>query len=455
MTPRPLLMVAGAAGLFASALATLPSLLHAQTSPPVAPTAPAPATSLPITFFGEVRSRSEWDRPDGPATADAFTYLRSRVGARIDPTPGTHVVLQLQDSRVLGAEGSRSTTATERLELHQGYVELSAPWRDVRVAVRAGRQEIALGNERLVGAVGWSNVGRSFDGARLLLSPRGAEPGAEPWSATAYAATVEERGRHFGATAAAAELPDHAVAGLYAARALSRGAILESTLLYDAGADFRAYRDAHRATLNARLRVPRVLGVRAELEGAVQVGRQRFAGDSANVRAQDVRAWLLGARVGTPVTAAGADIGRASAMVGVDVLSGDASPIDGRYGAFGTMYATNHPFYGLMDLVGDPSATTKERGLVDALATGSATITRAVALRAELHRFALATGTGSGSGRDLGWEADLTLPVRLTPTAGVGLGYSAFRAGAAASSAGLGTTGALRHWAYLQLRAGF
>jgi hypothetical protein len=137
--------------------------------------------------------------------------------------------------------------------------------------------------------------------------------------------------------------------------------------------------------------------------------------------------------------------------VGVDVLSGDATPHDGRYAAFSTAYATNHPFYGPMDVIGDPAATTRERGLVDALATGSVQLTRALALRGEVHRFTLATGVG----RDLGWEGDVTLPLRLAPAADVELGYSAFHAGRDAAAVGLGAAGAVRDWAYLQLRVGF
>ena len=420
--------------------------LQQDSLPSAPPATAATAAALPITFSGEVRTRSERDHPDG-APADAFTYLRTRFGVRVDPTPGARVVLQVQDSRVLGAEGNAAAAPAEALELHQGYVELSAPWRGVRAAARVGRQEIALGNERLVGAVGWSNVGRSFDGARILLAPEGAKPGAERWTASAFAATIEERGPRFGPGGAAVNAPDHAVAGLFAARALAAGAAVEATALYDAGGRYRGYTDANRATLDLRLRAPRLLGLSAELEGALQAGRQRDAADTANVRAQDVRAWLVGARLGTPTV----PTRRAAAAVGVDVLSGDATPHDGRYGAFSTAYATNHPFYGLMDVIGDPAATTRERGLVDALATASVTLTRALALRGELHRFALA----AGDGRDLGWEGDVTLPLRLTPAAGMELGYSAFRSGRDAAAVGLGARGTIRDWAYLQLRVGF
>src|SRR5512132_2039521 len=115
-------------------------------TPPPPPAAAAAMPTIPITFFGEVRTRSEYDRPGGAVAADAFTYLRTRFGARIDAAPGARIVLQLQDSRVLGAEGNATTPAPDAFDLHQGYVELSAPWRRVAVGVRAGRQEIALAN---------------------------------------------------------------------------------------------------------------------------------------------------------------------------------------------------------------------------------------------------------------------------------------------------------------------
>ena len=104
-----------------------------------------------------------------------------------------------------------------------------------------------------------------------------------------------------------------------------------------------------------------------------------------------------------------------------------------------------------MDVIGDPAASTKERGLVDALLSGSVSLTRDVALQGQLHRFGLPTG----SDRALGWESDFVLPIRVNPAATAELGYSLFRAGTGASAVALGAAGNVRHWAYLQLRVGF
>lgn len=415
--------------------------VHAQATPPA-------TSTIPIAFSGEVRARSEWDRPGGGVAADAFTYLRSRFGARIDPAPGARIVLQVQDSRVLGAENNRSATAPDVFDLHQGFVELTSPIRRVASTLRAGRQEIALGNERLVGAVNWSNTGRSFDGARLTIAPVGEKAGAERWTASLFAATMEERGRRFGTSAdSSSRPPDHSVAGLFVARRIGPST-LETTALYDGGAHYRTYDRSNRATLDTRWRASRVVGVSLELEGAYQFGSQRYVSATPGAtREQRVGAWLAGARVGTADVA-----GRPVRLtLGADVLSGDRSPADGRYGAFNTMFATNHPFYGLMDLFLDPAARTKDGGLVDTFATGTFTLTPDVTLRSELHHFALETGSDA----PLGWEGDIVLPMRLNGVAGIDVGYTVFRAERGARAIGLGAEGTYRNWAYVQLRAGF
>lgn len=434
--------------------AQLPAAASTTPSTATSP-APAPAANLPIVFSGEMRTRSELDHPGGALSSDLFTYLRTRFGARIDAAPGVRLLLQMQDSRVLGAgEGGVS----QQFDLHQAYAELSRPLRGVRVALRAGRQEIALGNERLVGAVGWSNTGRSFDGARVMAAPADAKSGAERWTATLFAATVEERGRHFGVPAADSKTsPDHAVAGLFATRLLPRNVVLAGTLLHDAGGHYRSYGSADRTTLDARVRVPRLRVLPSallpdavlafELEAAVQRGRQQDIDDSTSTHRQDVQAWMAAVRIGT----SNAPARRAAITLGADVLSGDASPHDAHYGGFSTMYGSNHAFYGVMDLVGDPASTTRERGLLDLLATSNVTLARAVALRAELHRFSFA----SGSGREMGWEADVAVPIRVGANATLDAGYSVFRNGAHASAIGLGARGATRDWAFAQLRVGF
>jgi hypothetical protein len=144
-------------------------------------------------------------------------------------------------------------------------------------------------------------------------------------------------------------------------------------------------------------------------------------------------------------------VNRAVVILGVDALSGDATPNDEHYTAFSTMFATNHPFYGLMDVIGDPAATTKERGLRDALGTVALNVTPTFAPRLELHRFTLATGND----RALGLESDIVAPIKLPANTSLELGLSLFRNGTAAPALALGDPGTTKRWLYAQLRAGF
>ncbi len=429
------------------ALVVLPSLSLAQTNSGV-------TNTIPITFSGEVRARSEWDKPGGALQADAFTYLRTRLGLKVDATPNARLFVQVQDSRVLGGEANPLTVASTLFELHQAYLELGTPWHATQFAARVGRQEIPLANERLVGASNWTNTGRSFDGVRLLLSPDQAKAGAEPWTLSAFAATIEEHGRHFGAAAdetSVVKEPDHSLVGLFVTRRLETihtGVMnFEGTALYDAGSNYRTYHNSNRGTLDGRVRVANFSGLRAEIEGAVQFGRQRYAPDTLHITYQNVGAYLLSARLGN----AEKTDQRTSIAIGADLLSGDATPSDSKYSAFSTLFASNHQFYGLQDIIGDPAASTKERGLIDVLATGSEKLSSVVSLKGEVHHFTMAAGTNAA----LGWEIDVTLPIRIGTAAGLDIGYSQFHPEAGASAVGLGANGETKHWLFVSLRVGF
>lgn len=406
-----------------------------------------PQTS--ITTTGEIRIRSEGVRPISGAKTDQFTLMRSRLGARINASKNVSLFLEAQDSRIFG-DGSSS--ARQTFDLHQGYIQLSPTSNQKALSLRAGRQEIALANERLVGAVAWSNTGRTFDGARVSLSPKaisGAQAGgaAPRWSLDAFSTVIEERGARYG-TDKTNPRNDQSLSGAFFTAALDKkgNARVDMTALVDAEANFRSYRDARRQTIDLRIRHANVGGLRFELEGAIQGGSQ-VAVSGTTRRSQDVQAWLAGIRLGNAGTAQTPF----TVTVGADLLSGDKSAGDGTYSAFNTLYATNHPFYGLMDLFGDPAAATRDRGLHDIFAHGDIRVSDRTKVHTELHQFNLATGSNT----NLGWEADIGIPFVLDQQTRFDLGYSVFRAGNGAAAVGLGNEGKMQHWIYIQLRSSF
>lgn len=401
------------------------------------------AQSPDFTFSGQVRLRYEWRRPAGETDGSAFTLLRARLGAEATLNEHVQAFLEVQDSRYFGEESSLTSGVAPAFDLHQGYIELSGQVAAMPLALRAGRQVMALGNERLVGAGEWGNTGRAFDGARMLLGPASGR-----WHATAFVTTLVERGRGF-TPADTSGAADHTFLGIDAG---SRW--LEAYLFQDLGAAFRSYTDADRTTVGGRLVLPTGMPVKGSLEGAVQFGTQAMLpGDaplSGLARRQEIRAGYIGARLGVGLSARLPLLG-----LGIDWLSGDDHPDDGTYSAFSTLYGTNHRFYGYLDLFGNPATNTGDRGLIDGMASLQAAVAGPTTLSLDLHHFQLARPAGLAT-CNLGWELDATLPFRFANAARFQLGYSFYRNGPAAPLIDLGgVDGDTWHWVYVQLLVAF
>ncbi len=162
---------------------------------------PAPAIeSNPFCFFNEqlcfdVQERARVEIRDNnydffnghnDKTDDTWLLNRFRLGVLWKPTPWLRFYAQGQDSRefeskrpnipgALGAEGD------DNFDLRQAYVELGSP--GFPLSLRAGRQLLAYGEERLIGVSDWNNFARSFDAVKLSYK----QPG---WQLDAFASSV-------------------------------------------------------------------------------------------------------------------------------------------------------------------------------------------------------------------------------------------------------------------------
>src|SRR5437867_2099869 len=138
-----------------------------------------------LTIGGEARIRYE-GRNNGllssnvKANESAGSH-RIRVNVGYDLTPDVSFFAQLQDARIYGGEGGAPTTASgigsvssannsgTGVDLHQAYIlvkNLGLPG----LSLKVGRQEIIYGDHRLFGNFNWSQVGNSFDAAKLMYS---------------------------------------------------------------------------------------------------------------------------------------------------------------------------------------------------------------------------------------------------------------------------------------------
>lgn len=390
-----------------------------------------------LKLLGELRLRGEVERTALVDTTDAFTLSRARLGLLAELGNRASVFLQVQDARTFGEELGTMDGTADRLDLHQAYLDLTRGVRGADLTLRAGRQEIALGNERLVGAVGWSNTGRSFDAARLMLAPAD-----KRWNVTAFAATVRERGRRLTGTQPVPERNDHLLLGAYGETKL-----VDGWALFDRSDAQRTFTGIDRTTLGGRLDLPALGGLTVWGEGSVQLGNQL----QAETTSQDISAYMVGGRLtwGFPA------IPVRSIGIGLDYLSGDETPADGEYGAFNTLYHTGHKWYGYQDLWLDPQARTQDRGLVDAMLNVAVQLREGWPLAIDLHRFTTAAQRTAEEAEALGWELDLTLPVAIASNQRLQLGYSLYRNGEAMPVLGLGEEDDVWHWGYAMLTFSF
>jgi hypothetical protein len=131
-----------------------------------------PSQHMPqwLQIGGQIRGRFENTSGisllnSGP---DAFYLGRIRVDVGVKPAPWLRFFVQVQDARAAAYKTAPASTAYYNpMDLRQGYVEINYEG-VVSARLRAGRQELFFGGERLIGAADWG-ISRTFDAVDLAL----------------------------------------------------------------------------------------------------------------------------------------------------------------------------------------------------------------------------------------------------------------------------------------------
>lgn len=151
------------------AVTTLLAQQASQTLP--APVSDTLNRAIPswMSLSGEERLRLESFHGTGfRDSGDSYLLQRLRLNLAVRPTRWLRFQFEAQDSRVFG-QTTRPAPASQKnpMDLRLGYAEVGSA--EGPVSFRAGRQAWVFGEGRLLADPNWSNVGRSFDGARLTL----------------------------------------------------------------------------------------------------------------------------------------------------------------------------------------------------------------------------------------------------------------------------------------------
>jgi hypothetical protein len=121
------------------------------------------ASKATLTLGGELRERVELVRnPDfGLEKREDHVLLhRATLHADLRASETARVFVQLGAFGYTGREDKREPFDLNRLDLVQGFLDVSVPIGGDRATLRAGRQEISFGSSRLVGVREGPNVRR-------------------------------------------------------------------------------------------------------------------------------------------------------------------------------------------------------------------------------------------------------------------------------------------------------
>lgn len=291
-----------------------------------------------LRFSGEYRARLEGFgggafRDDNN---DAYLLNRFRVNMKIQPAAWLKFNLQGQDARVFWKnQNPAAPPFQDTMDLRQAYVEIGDSEKKT-FGLRAGRQEIVFGEQRLVGHVSWLNTARTFDAVRLTLRHNGYR--LDSFASSVVQPVDGEFNRAFRTKA------DN-FHGLYGGiEKLVPAALVEPFLFW------RVTRGLRTELLEPGNRDFKTIGFRwvGKLPANFDYGAE-MAGQTGSLGADTIDAWAGHWLVGHTVPAVRY---KPRLVAEYNYATGDKNPRDGRRGTFDQLYPTGHDKYGLADQVG-------------------------------------------------------------------------------------------------------
>ncbi len=321
---------------------------------------------------------------------DAFSH-RARLGLMATMFKWTTGMIQLQDVRVWGEEVSTLTDyRADGFDVHQAWLEVSCPR---GLSLRIGRQEFSLVNHRLIGTVGWADQARSFDG--LLLGYR-----RDGLLLQGFYAKLGEKDVHVADPVSGKTIKGSQegsdLALLHAHYTRFPWLRPSLSVIYD----WIGVQNQNRITLGTFIDGKVKHGISYSGEFYFQTGNQEVRGAKKTISAM-----LAALKVGytLPVrTAPGISFW-------FEYASGDDDPADDVIRSFDTLFATNHKFYGFMDLFLNLPVHTGGYGLMDIGGRIQFKPLKKVLYFVDLHYFRRPLAEPSTGYANLGLEVDSLL----------------------------------------------
>lgn len=410
-----------------------------------------------LTVSVELRVRPEYrnneDFNESAVDNNSFIASRTRIGLNVNVNKKVTLFVQPQHtvtwgSELLTAQGTEKTFAIEgdesgelsykrnfynALDLHQAYASIGNLF-NIPLTVRFGRQEINYGDQRLVGAFGWSNYGRAFDA--IMFNYIWNFINLDLFAAKVVENDSGDNDTDFGGThitlKSAGFRTEINLYGFYKRDATGQSTAQE---LWTGGA---------RAVFNA------VKNLSATAEGAYQWGLK-------DQRALKIQAFAAAVKAKwTPPV-----LMKPGILAEYDIASGDSDASDNKYETFDNLYPTNHSHYGYMDYM-------SWKNMQDIRAGIELKPMEKVSITADYHILFLYTNkdnwykasgavmipTDSVASKAIGSELDMVVKCDVLENVNVEVGYSRFFKGDFIEAI-KGTSATDSDWAYLSARVSF
>lgn len=124
-----------------------------------------------LELGGQIRGRIEYRNPVAYAPpaqidkSDVFYLSRIRAHLKLKITPDIDAFVQAQDDRQFNHAGP-AVSNSDNIDIHQGHFHVrkidGSHW-----SVKAGRQELLYGDQRVISPLDWSNTGRAWDALKI------------------------------------------------------------------------------------------------------------------------------------------------------------------------------------------------------------------------------------------------------------------------------------------------
>jgi Alginate export len=379
--------------------------------------------SLPhwLRFGGQYRNRLEGPIGIGyTGTNDFYLLDRLRVWVKIQPKQWLTFRGEVQDARIFFDHHIPNANPYQDIwTLWEGYAQIGSStegWWDVV----GGRQVLAFGDERVIGPSNWTNVGRTFNVARLDLHH------SENKVSVFGASVVPEDN-----AALHNAIPGNNLYGIYGSfKSIIPKATFEPYVLWRVAPANSAFpEEVGRGPLNE---VTMGLHIEGTLPADFQYDTE-FDGQTGSLGAYSIGAWAGFAHIGKRFR--NVAVTPRVFMEG-NYASGTKNPAGREWNTFDQLYPSNHDKFGFADQVG-------RRNLVQFRVGVEENLTKKWMLKEAFEGYWLATSNDNfyasggaiavrahpGANRHIGNELDLVAEYQFDKGLSFGFGYARLFAG--------------------------